>query len=148
MNIDEAFEYYKLIKYNVQLDDVDLFDIECRQNEKFHDGEVPLRVTTGYRSKQLDQDTIEIFLRVTLDFEEKGPFYLKVTYRGVCSKRNELDEDSFKQQAESQTVPLLLPYVRECMSNTIIRMGYSPYILPTMDILNSLAVNSNQQSEE
>lgn len=149
MNNEKVYKYYRLIKFNVQLEDVALVEMECHQNEEFFEGSPPLRVTIGHRSELIDEEVVDIYVKVTLAFEEKGPFYISTTYKGKCLKNVESDisTEVFEEQALSQAVPLLLPYIRECMSNTVTRMGYSPFYLPTLDILNSLAVNTDIPEE-
>ncbi|MBY9079571.1 protein-export chaperone SecB [Paenibacillus sp. CGMCC 1.18879] len=147
--MEEVWEYYKLIRYNIQLENVELFSMECESfNIPEGDGSISIRIGLEIRSQILDEDTAEIFLRTTLDFEDDGPFYIKIVYRGVCSQNGNLTEEEFKSQAEDQTVPLLLPYVREYVSDVITRMGYPPYYLPTMDVMQSLASNSKRSQQE
>jgi preprotein translocase subunit SecB len=157
MEIEKLWDYYKLIKFNIQLDEVELYSIEGKKNEKFEDefgdkdeGEnaLPLKISISKRSDLINDEKIEVFVRITLDFDEKGPFYLKVIYRGVCSKNVPLDNETFIQQTEDQAVPLLLPYLRECISTTLTRMGYPPYILPAIDVLQTIGANVEEQPEE
>lgn len=147
MGFEDTFEYYKLIKYHVQLLDISLVELICKQSEESEDEKLNLRVRLATKSLIVSEKKVEVFLRVNLDFEKSGPFDIQVEYKGVCETSEDITDEELENQAKDLTVSLLLPYARECISTTMNRMGISPILLPTMDILNSMAANSEQHSE-
>ncbi|WP_342576452.1 protein-export chaperone SecB [Paenibacillus sp. FSL M8-0142] len=149
--MEEVWNYYRLIRFNIQLEEVELLKMECEKFDVLNitDEPVPLKLNLEVRSSLKNDSFVEVFLRVTIDFDENKPFFVRVVYKGVFSQNGTLNEEDFRSQAEDQAVPLLLPYVREYVSDAISRMGYSPYYLPTMDVLQSLSNNKqNSQNEE
>lgn len=148
--MEEIWKYYQLIRFNIQLEEVELMEMQCEKFEisDISDEPVPMKLGIEVRSALQDEKTIETFLRVTIDFEKNKPFFVRVIYKGVFSQNGALDEDNFRSQAEDQAVPLLLPYIREYVSDVISRMGYSPYYLPTIDVLKSLASNKQRTQQE
>lgn len=135
------FEEYKLIKNSIQLVDVDLVSLECK---KLDGNSRKLGFKLERAVNKLESRKVEIFLRVTINFEEEPPFYLTLEYKGICnSKDDNIVEDSLIEYADTQVVPLLLPYARECISNTLLRMKLPVFNLPTMDILRSMTENED-----
>jgi len=139
----EELEYYKLIRNSIQLQDVRLLSLEFRSNdwekERPKSG-ISLQI---HRSAQvLDERRAEINLQVGISFkEDKGPFNANITYGGLCVATQELNEEEFKEYVYEQVVPLLLPYVRECVSSTLAKMRLPIFYLPTIDVLETLKKN-------
>lgn len=140
----ETIEYYTLIRNNVQLQDVRLISMECKNlisdaNEG-ENREVIVRIRRGV--ELLDKQHAEITMQAFIGFEDQnGPFEFKIIYGGLCVCQESLPEEEFHEYAYNQVVPLLLPYVRECVSNTMARMNMPIYYLPTLDVLETLKSN-------
>ncbi|HHB2053553.1 protein-export chaperone SecB [Bacillus paramycoides] len=141
----ETLDYYKIIRNSVQLLDVKLEHLECN-NYGYKRGEKPeINLKIQRKTKIMNEKQVKISLQVVLDFEENAPFHFKVIYSGVCEAMKELEEEEFEQYAYEQVVPLLLPYVRECITNTLSRMKLPIFYLPTIDVLETIKVNSSHQ---
>jgi preprotein translocase subunit SecB len=136
-----TLEYYKLIRNNVQLRDVELLSLECHKNDG-EDKDIVLELSRAVNI--IKSDEAEIQLQAKVRFVNEGPFEFDMVYKGVCFTLNELKEEDFKEYAYEQVVPLLLPYARECIASTMARMGLSIYTIPTMDILASLELNREE----
>lgn len=147
----DVWNYYKMIRYNIQLADVELVEMECKKNDDFeNEKELQLKSLVETKSELVDGECF-IYSRVILDFngEEpgEGPFFIKVAYRGVCIQNGSLDEETFKTQSEEQAVTFLLPYLRECVSELLSRMKLPIYYLPTLDVLQSMKANNKEMQE-
>ncbi|PEK36076.1 MULTISPECIES: protein-export chaperone SecB [Bacillus cereus group] len=140
----ETFEYYKLIRNNVQLQDVRLISIECHnlisESNEGESREVAVRVKRNV--ELLDDNCAEITMQAWIGFDDQeGPFEFTIVYGGLCVSDESLVPEEFKKYAYDQVVPLLLPYVRECVSSTMARMNLPIFYLPTLDVLETLKVN-------
>jgi preprotein translocase subunit SecB len=134
------FEYYKLIRNAIQLRDVSLIELSCIKNEETEDGkEFSINLNVSEKVTILNEQQVYIYLKIEVNFnEEDGPFSIIVVHRGLCHALEELSEDKFTEYATHQVVPLLLPYARECVANSLVRMGLPIYTIPTVDVLGSL----------
>lgn len=139
-------EYYKLIRYSVQVLDVELVELNCKKNKQGSLGdsrEISLKISREVG--EISGEILDVYLAVKLI----GPnefFDIELVYKGICRNLDKtLNEDLFKDNAYNQIVPLLLPYARECISNTLARMQLPIYLIPTMDVLQT--IEENKQSE-
>ena len=142
-------EYYHLIRNSVKLIHAELKSIKSikRSNEFSNDDDVEIRLQR--RVEIIDEETAEIYLRAVVGFVKEGPFLFDVIYKGIClSVNEEMDEDIFKVYAYEQIVPLLLAYVRECIASTMARMDLPVFLIPTMDVLASVAENIEEDEED
>ncbi|MGX5648437.1 protein-export chaperone SecB [Bacillus cereus] len=145
---ENVFEKYKLMRYSIQLKDVRLISLNCNNHviDNKEDFSKKISIRMHREIKLISSEEIEIFLRILVDFkDENGPFTVDVTYAGICKAIKELSETDFKEYAYEQVVPLLLPYIRECVSNTISRMRLPIFYLPTIDVLQTFEVNQIRQ---
>ncbi|MHC8514499.1 protein-export chaperone SecB [Sporosarcina sp. ITBMC105] len=139
-------EYYKTIKNSVQLFDAELIKLNCSKNESLgkkghNEGEkLEVKITLNREVKLISDSEAYIYLHSEVGITD-GPFNFEITYRGLCLTREKIDESSFEEYAYNQVVPLLLPYVRECVSSTMARMGLPIFTLPTIDVLNTMEAN-------
>lgn len=135
-----SFEQAIIAKNNIQLLNVSLYELVCSRDT----GEnTKLNVRFEHRVGQVtDDNKLKIYLKVEVGFEEIGPFNIMCVHEGLVESLEEIDEDDFMLYVDNQIVPLLLPYARECIASTMIRMQLPPYTLPTIDVLKTIAVNS------
>ncbi|HZK25187.1 MAG TPA: hypothetical protein VFC74_07340, partial [Oscillospiraceae bacterium] len=132
-----------IIKDSIQLVDARLIYLQC----ELLSGNDNFITTTFERNVELISDKdANIYLSTTLEFEKDSQFSLHCIHKGHCLATLDLNEVEFERYLYSIAVPLLLPYARECVANTMIRMGLAPYNLPTMDIL--LSDESNNRENE
>lgn len=131
-------EEYKLVKNNIQLIQVELDALECRKL----DGKsraINLSLTRELGAYEINKQ--EVFLKAKVDFDDDAPFYINISYKGVCKNVGEIEEEKFKDYVYDQIVPLLLPYAREAIANILSRMDLPIFYLPTIDILNTISAN-------
>lgn len=149
----ETLEYYKIIKNKVQFVHAELVSMNCVKNEVTpeHEGEeeksYEVKISMSREVGTVLENKADFFLHSKVGIPE-GPFDFEITYKGVCIATDELDKVSFEQYVYNQIVPLLLPYVRECVSSTMARMSLPIFTLPTMDILDSLEANMDIETLE
>ncbi|MGF2617716.1 hypothetical protein FZC84_11825 [Rossellomorea vietnamensis] len=144
----DAIKYYKMIRNSVQLYDAELVSMNCiNQSGKKTGGDVNVPIILQREVKVVSDEKAEIFLRSQIGGEE-CPFLFDVVYRGSCISFIDLDKNALEQYAYDQVVPLLLPYVRECVASTMARMGLPIFTIPTMDILDSMEANSSAEDTQ
>ncbi|ATX83771.1 hypothetical protein CU084_06575 [Bacillus velezensis] len=68
-----------------------------------------------------------------------------MVYSAVCNLSDPSKEDEFEKYTYDQVVPLLLPYVRECVASMLSRMGLPIFTIPTIDVLKTLEVNKSNE---
>ncbi|MDX6045519.1 MULTISPECIES: protein-export chaperone SecB [Bacillus cereus group] len=151
----DTLEYYKIIRYNIQLRDVRLISSKFENliASKSDTEKINEHITLQLKSdvKLLNERKAEIILHAWIGFDEKeegqAPFSFEVVYGGLCvvATDEELSPETLKKQAYDQVVPLLLPYVREFVSSTLSRMKLPIYYLPTVDVLNTLEANERAE---
>lgn len=146
----ETLEYYKMINNSIQFLNAELVSLNCikhdfdskEESEKDIDFEV--KILLRREVNIVSENKADIFLHSKVGIPD-GPFDFDVTYKGLCVTNQELNKNSFEQYAYNQVVPLLLPYVRECISSTMARMGLPIFTLPTIDVLDSIEANMGSE---
>lgn len=149
----EMIEYYKLINNSIQFLDVELVSLNCVKREieivpeEAKDSDFEVKILMRREVQLISENEANIFLHSKVGIPD-GLFDFEITYKGLCITTRELDAPSFEQYAYNQVVPLLLPYVRECISSTMARMGIPVFTLPTIDVLDSIGENMNDENSE
>lgn len=140
--LEETHEYYKIIKNSIQFIDVELVDSVCRKIDTLGNSNGQVNLKFSRNVKTIEEGKAIIYMTTYLT----GPdelFYIEVTFKGVCKKIDKsISEEIFVKYAKEQIVPLLLPYAREYVSNTLVRMKLPIFLLPTIDILLSMEENN------
>ncbi|NRD78549.1 protein-export chaperone SecB [Bacillus sp. BRMEA1] len=144
--VENTLDYYKLIRNSVQLRKVELISLNCVKRE-FEGPGKQVQIFLKREVNMLSEDTVEIYLHSNVGIKE-GPFEFDVLYKGVCKSSIKLSKPQFEQYAYDQVVPLLLPYLRECIASTMARMALPIYTLPTLDVLDTLEANLNKVHSE
>lgn len=152
----DTTEYYKLIRNSVQLIDVKLVSMNCinrieklEVDEEDEDDVINHHVQLSFRRKVkvISENSAEIHLLSKIGVEN-GPFDFEIEYQGLCVATVNLSSASFEQYAYNQVVPLLIPYVRECVASTMARMGLPVFTIPTIDVLDSIEENLKLENPE
>lgn len=149
----ETLEYYKIIKNSIQFVEAELVSMNCVKrdvvatDDEDSSESYEVKISLSREVGKVADSTAEIFLHSKIGIPE-GPFNFEITYKGWCIATQDIDEVSFEQYAHTQIVPLLLPYVRECVSSTMARMGLPIFTLPTLDVLNSIEANMDNEKHE
>ncbi|NMA69840.1 MAG: hypothetical protein GX958_10540 [Desulfitobacterium sp.] len=138
------FDYYKLIRNSTQLVDAQLLSISATRKEMI-EGEISINLKLDRDVSIEDEIYGQIYLIAIVEGIHEGSkdevFTLNIKYRGLCKKHNEVSSEKYKKYLYDQVVPLLLPYARECISESMRRMGLEPFYIPTMDVLSSVKAN-------
>lgn len=143
-----TLEYYKMIKNSVKLVEVELLSMNCykRDTGKKEDKGGEVHILLQRDVNLISSDQVEIILKSRIGIED-GPFEFNIVYKGLCVSSMELSNHQLEQYAYDQIVPLLLPYLRECVASTMARMRLPIFTLPTMDVLDSIEANLGQEEE-
>ncbi|MED1607741.1 protein-export chaperone SecB [Cytobacillus kochii] len=144
----ELVEYYNFIRNSIQLVDAELISMTCKSDKSFQsENEIEIPMLFQRRVELISQNKMEIYLRAEVGMKD-GPFYFDIEYRGKCLALSEIEEKEFERYSLDQVVPLLLPYVRECVTSTMAKMDLPIYTIPTMDVLGTLEVNLPPDGQE
>lgn len=146
----ELMEYYTICANSVQLAEVKLEQMNCiNRGLKENSVEQEIEISLQRSVELISSSKAEIALTARVGFEEEGPFFFYIVYSGICKLLDPSKEDDFEKYSYDQVVPLLLPYVRECVASTLSRMDLPIFTIPTIDVLKTLEVNkSNEESVE
>lgn len=133
-------EEYKLVKYSVQLEDVELIELLCK---KLNGNSNNLHLSVKPITKLVSDNKVDIFLQVKISFKEndQGPFEIDMTYKGVCYSEGDYVGQKLENVAYDLTPSLLLPYARECVSSMMSKMNLPVFYLPTIDVLQTISEN-------
>jgi preprotein translocase subunit SecB len=140
------FERYEFLKHHVQLKNVCLHELECRRSNG-QDNRLNLSLERAV-GEVYEENKIKIYLKATIHFDDHGPFTLTCIHEGICESDGQIGSEEFVQFSHDQIVPLLLPYARECIASTLLRMQVPPYIIPTLDTLQSMSLNHGNDIQE
>jgi preprotein translocase subunit SecB len=143
LTMEKDWNYYGIIRNSIQLTTGQLYSFECTRNDQGESSNLNLRLEE--RLVVIDDKNIDIFLRVVLSFKEEGPFTMSVVHKGQCLLLDEnINLETFEKYTKDQIAPLLLPYAREYIASTLSRMQLPIYTIPTIDVLQSI-INNDQQ---
>lgn len=135
-------DYYKIIKNSVQFKEADLVAIRCYKNDVDVEGRASVNLRFERETNLLAEDIAEVKLITYLSLDNDF-FNFEIEYKGICYKLDEtISEEMFERYAHDQVVPLLLPYVRECISSLMSKMNIPVFTIPTIDVLDTLEANS------
>ncbi len=136
MNEDE----YKLVKYSVQLKEVELNELICK---KLDGDSKNLHLSVQPTTELLSDNLVNVYLKVRVGFRENdsGPFEIDLTYKGVCHSHGDYTGQQLENAAYDLAPALLLPYARECVSNLMSKMNLPVFYLPTIDVLQTISEN-------
>ncbi|MED4705224.1 protein-export chaperone SecB [Bacillus velezensis] len=143
--MEDLMGYYTLCANSVQLDEVKLEQMNCINRGLENRVENEVEISLQRRVELIDSSKAEIALRARVGFEEEGPFFFDIVYSGICNLSDPSKEDEFEKYTYDQVVPLLLPYVRECVASMLSRMGLPIFTIPTIDVLKTLEVNKSNE---
>lgn len=99
-------------------------------------------------NNKLNKEKTKLFTEfiVKLGENDDSPFFLEVSMIGVFSideSNKNMDLDTFSR---NNAPALILPYLREYISNTTMRAGLmSPFILPPINIIRMMKESNRKQ---
>jgi preprotein translocase subunit SecB len=143
-----VFEEYKIISNAIQLKDVELVSMKCLNKSNDNNDNKKVTVKMQRKIEMENEKEATIFMRTIVGGEKDCPFGFDIVYKGTCVCLTDIDVQQFEQYAYIQVIPLLLPYVRECVSSTMARMALPVFTIPTIDILDSYEENHPVETRE
>lgn len=152
MDRQQAIQDFVLSKTSIQMIEATLEESIVK---KLHTPAMPANLHNdlnfGYKVNEISDNEISAYLKTTVTSataDGEPVLELEVTYRGRFIAEPYVDEIDFKNFAEIQTVPQLMPYARAFIASLTTHMGIEPIILPTMDIIQSMIENAASRDTE
>ncbi|AGK52056.1 protein-export chaperone SecB [Bacillus sp. 1NLA3E] len=141
-----TYDYYKLAFNSIQLEKAHLEKMKCinRGLDGIEDNQLEIKLTR--KIDLIDDSRAAIRLKAIVGFEEEGPFLFDIVYYGECVLCDKSQKEKFEEYSYDQIVPLLLPYVRECVSSTLARMELPIFTIPIIDVIGSIEENKDNNS--
>ncbi|RAK20350.1 preprotein translocase subunit SecB [Anoxybacillus vitaminiphilus] len=150
MDNHQAYELYVLAKTNIQLKEASLESVHIDKIKPLQNGKYMNEIIFGKRLELINEKEIDAFLRTVVNSreEDSGDVVLKIEiiYRGRFVTKTSISKQQLEHWTDIQTVPQLLPYTRSLIASLTSHMSIAPIVLPTMDILESLKLNHENQS--
>lgn len=115
----------------------------------FTEKEAPkVDINLHHELRSLDNGFYEVVLTVTITakFEEKTAFLVEVAQAGIFQIYN-VPQQEFQAMLNVVCPGILLPYARETASNTLIRAGFPPVMLPHVNFEAILQKRLQEQSQ-
>lgn len=149
MTNEEAYKLYKFAKMKAQLQEAHLDTINIVNEQKNFAGDYINEINFSKKIEIIDSHSANCYLRTIVQARsvETNAIDLTITviYKGHFTSGDKIGEEQFEDWLDVQIIPQLLPYARTLITNITSLMPISPIILPTMDILESIKVNSNNE---
>lgn len=146
---ESIYDAYKFSRHIIQMKDARI--IECNfENRKPFLSEQSFNIKFSLKRnvKLISPNLCHGFLNAQIHIVSKkdNELIMPISIKSVGSfslvKEENLEDDEFVKQVSLQLVPQLLPYIRESLSMISAISLAVPIILPTMDIIQSIRVNS------
>lgn len=142
----------KFILHNIQLTTVELVELECKQNYNFdyeNDKTMKIPVKISSWGKVINDVEGDAFLNIVLGKINETPFYINITQKGKCITQQALEKEEFEGFLDSQGIRLIWSFAREAIYDMTGKMGITPYMLPTIDVIRTVnAVNNKDDKNE
>ncbi|WP_052414724.1 hypothetical protein [Paenibacillus sp. FSL R5-0345] len=145
---------YNFARIGVQLEKVILEEITTKKNCDEVDANYVVKLEFGTKTTVIDEETVDGYLRIVVNLQQEendsNDLEIVVVYRGRFVRNPESSITNLEQWVDMQVVPLLLSYIRMTVSNVSVQMGFDPIVIPTMDVLESVKLNTeiNQSLED
>ena len=138
-----------LVENKIQLLKVQLVEMSVHLESAYDlkDIREKLSIQLSNGSRIINENNGETYLEVRMSIEEETsvPLEINIKYTGQCRTDALLSEEDFKAFLEYQSIPLLWPYIRQGISDTMAKMSIPPILLPTIDVIVTLR---NRYSDE
>lgn len=146
----QSYELYKLSRANIQLKKTSLESINVVKIREFQQMDYINELGIGRRLEFISDKEIDGFLRTSITIKEKNTkdkyLQIEAVYKGRFEAKDSISREQLEQWTKIQIVPLLLPYARSIISLVTSHMSIGPIVIPTMDILESITSNEDDQS--
>ncbi|EGA88436.1 hypothetical protein GPDM_15154 [Planococcus donghaensis MPA1U2] len=130
-----------LSEHKIQLLEVQLVEMNVKFGTDYDLTKIKdhLAIQLSNGSRIIDKYRGEALLEMRMVVEDSEcPLEVVIKYVGQCRTVSELTEDELKIFLEYQSIPLLWPYIRQAVSDTMTKMSIPPILLPTIDVLETL----------
>lgn len=127
----------ELIMHQAQLKETDIIEINAKKVNELC-SEEHISIETKVSSDIINDKEGYSYIQVML-IPEGGDFSLSVTVRGRFEIETPLDQSAFERFLLAQGVKILWSYVREVIYDLTGRMLRSAFLLPTLDVVQTLA---------
>lgn len=148
MDTKEAFDLYQLAKTNIYLESAEIEAINVNKEVSQLEGDYIKEITFGKKTEYINEKEIYGYLRVEVlckkSDSKKVDLQITTIHRGHFVSKESVDKGNLEDWTEIQIIPQLLPYSRSLISSITSQMSIPPIMLPTMDILESIKVNRNE----
>jgi len=137
-----------LVMHGYQLREIRIDKLSfIRYSEEVPESPEGLKVSVDTNSEAIDETNGLAFLTINLDFDPSSQrlFSLELNLRGECIREPGADEEEFAHFLSKYSVPLLWPFAREIVWNSMVRMGFPPLVLSTINIHKTLEASSDPQ---
>ncbi|MED0658608.1 hypothetical protein [Bacillus smithii] len=150
MDNQQAYELYTLAKTKIQLIEASLESVHIDKMKPFQKGKYVNEIVLGKRLEPISEKEVNTFLKTVVNSREEvsGDIVLKIeiVYKGRFKANTSTSTEKLEYWTDIQTVPQLLPYTRSLITSLTSHMLIAPIVLPTMDILESMKLNHENQS--
>lgn len=127
----------EMIMHPAQLVETDVIEIKAKKMEQICSDE-HMSIETKIRSNVISEKEGYSYIQVGL-IPESNDFSVSVTVRGKFETEVPLEKDVFERFLIAQGVRLLWSYVREIIYDITGRMLRNAFLLPTLDVVQTLA---------
>ena len=121
----------------IKIDLVRLVYCHFEVNEAYTTAPARLNVPFGFDFRRTFISPRELSLVASISvFEDisEAPFELSVAFELRCSVAKDALADSLRRFGKYNAPGLLIPYLREVVSNVSVRSGFAPLILPPINV--------------
>jgi preprotein translocase subunit SecB len=151
MDKEKIFENYKVSKMNFQMVEAFLEDVIVEKSKDTLDDDYKNEVNFETRYEQTGDSEYKGFLKTTVlcrnEDTDAIELQIEVIYSGTFRTAEQLNEFQMDVLVDAQIVPQLLSYCRSIITHLTSLMGITPILLPTIDVIESLA-NNNQLTDD
>lgn len=92
---------------------------------------------------RIDETQFIVRLHAKINCPEIG-YMVEAAYDGLVVSEQPITDDRVESFTEIQCMRHLLPYVREVIASTTVRANLPPYVIPTIDILQTMMKRKNE----
>lgn len=150
MDNRQAYQLYTLAKTNIQLTEASLESVHIDKIKPLQNGKYVNEIIFGKRLELIGEKEVDGFLRTVVNSREEDSsdvvLRIEVIYKGRFVSKTSISAQQLEHWTDIQIVPQLLPYTRSLITSLTSHMSIAPIVLPTMDILESLKLNHENQS--
>ncbi len=145
----ELLDFFKK-EYFISRDKIQLknpsiikMDVKKYSDVEFVD-ENNINVSLSVEAQKIDSLEIKGFVSAKIDIEANSKVLMEIelVYQGSFCASEKVDD--FERRVRLQLLPQLWPYLRMAVNNVSIMFSVPPIVLPTIDILQTLAKNETR----